>query len=699
MALARRLYLTYQDDADTACLAEIWQEGYGGAATEMTMGSIPVVKRYGGVGWKNIIGSEATVSFYSSDDLSWLNTADGKDIKFIYYRAGVLDFSGYALPDQFSDPLGPYPREFIFVASDRLGVLSSIDYVDATPLPYETIESAIVIIAQALAKTGLTLNINCVCNLYEDSMSSGPTDDPIEQLDVRQDIIVDDDLNPGSCAAILDVILQTFQLRLVQSAGEWWLWRVPETENDPLSYRIFDSAGAYSSAGEFASGSQLKTTNSTTFIMLADCSIEGVAPYRDVAITSYYDPRESVFRGWKFPENEFITTTTFRHFTVGVASGWTQFQVGDNYMISCDQIAAFDATKYIRTETIQVKTGTAQWKLTIPCGCTNNGTLIVRIVLWAAGPTGYSVQQDGTWLQSALAQDIVFPVPLKDIGEVDSVEFLCDAIPADGDLYIDIYTPYYGAATTFYVDEIKFFPISAIGIPWKETDTSKITINSNNNVSLGYSINLTDTPLYNTELFVYRGLAQVGGVLTEAWQLDGAGTSRTLVEWLQQWVDATTGSFRFQGGILGSSNYFNPIKLTEFNDEVFLWEAVSYNTKTRIWSGSAMQLKGVLLAGATTAVSPRTGGSASGGGGGIVAPVTPFTGYRAAVSVALASGDNTVSFSSPFAGGSSYTLRVLALTTAGGYETRGVITNKTISGFDINVDEACTMEYDAMITL
>jgi len=72
VAYVKRLYLTFQDDKDAAWTTEVYQDGYGGLSTEMVMGAEPVVIRCGGDKWKNIIGSECTIVFNSSDDVSWL---------------------------------------------------------------------------------------------------------------------------------------------------------------------------------------------------------------------------------------------------------------------------------------------------------------------------------------------------------------------------------------------------------------------------------------------------------------------------------------------------------------------------------------------------------------------------------------------------------------------------------------------------
>ena len=72
MAYGKRLHLVFQDDDNIAWTVEIYQDGYASTSTEMVMGAEPVVIRWGGDKWKNIIGSECTIVFNSSDDVSWL---------------------------------------------------------------------------------------------------------------------------------------------------------------------------------------------------------------------------------------------------------------------------------------------------------------------------------------------------------------------------------------------------------------------------------------------------------------------------------------------------------------------------------------------------------------------------------------------------------------------------------------------------
>ena len=239
MAYGKRLYMTFDDDYEgTEWLVEIYENGYAGAATEMdAMGSTPVQMRWVGSKWKNIVGCEADITLLSSEDLSWLNTADGRGIKVLIYKDSALFYSGFALPDTFTDSLGTYPREYVFTVTDQIGLLDSIEYVDGSGDPYEDYERGLIICARVLAKTGLSLNINSACNIYEDGMSSSASSDPIYQVYFRQDSIMDDELNPGSCYQMLDRILKTFQVRLFQAEGEWWLFRIPEQQSYPWEYR------------------------------------------------------------------------------------------------------------------------------------------------------------------------------------------------------------------------------------------------------------------------------------------------------------------------------------------------------------------------------------------------------------------------------------------------------------------------------
>lgn len=603
MAYAKRIYLSYKDWDDKTWTVEIYQDGYGGAASEYVAGPTPVEFRWGGNDWKNIIGSEATISILSSDDLSWLNVVTGTEIYVKILRSGSLYWSGFALPDQFTDVLN-YPRYFTFTASDRLGYLNTIDYVDGSGEPYETYEKASVIIARCLQQTGLELPINDVNNLFEDDMSAAARQDPFNQLYIRQDVIVDDDLNPGSCADILGYIMRVFQCRIFQSKGEWWIWRVVESELDPLPYTIWDKDGAVQAVtASFSSGSQYATTTgaSGAFALLRDATINAKPPYRDVTLTEVYGKRESIFRGWSLPDNEFEDDTTLKHWGISATSDWQRLEYNDRNILWSGGDTPFDVNKYVKTESVAVEASSNTWAVELEIGqkyanALSDLGMLIMIRLQIVGNDYYYNINTG-WTQSATELYSGISVPVTD-DKISKYAFTLDAFPVDGNFSIWFMQPEETGVNSYYVGSVRVQIIPDAGTAYPNETSTTFAINSANNVSLvDYPTFLADSPEAENAFAVYRGALKVGSTITDGWQLKGAGDTYTLYEWLQQWSDQNDSVYRFTGRIHGMSHFYQPIKLTEISDEVFLWTDATFNTRTLTWDGTAIQVKGVMLDG------------------------------------------------------------------------------------------------------
>lgn len=62
--------------------------------------------------------------------------------------------------------------------------------------------------------------------------------------------------------------------------------------------------------------------------------------------------------------------------------------------------------------------------------------------------------------------------------------------------------------------------------------------------------------------------------------------------------------------------------------------------------------------------------------------------------VSKIAGTSTVTFAKAFPAGSDYALWVRAIDSSG-YDIGAVDSNRTVSGFDITVDDSCTLEYIA----
>lgn len=700
MAYAKRLSCDFYDVYDTKWTVEIHDES-GVANSIMTMGPEPIITRWGGERWKSVVGSEATITITTSADMSWLSEIDETDIKIIIYKAGIVWWTGFALPDQFVDPLNA-PKYYQIQASDRIGK-TDLDFVDGSGLPYETWQSAIVIVANALKKTGLSLYIRVADNLYEDTMDYGDADDPVKQTNVRQDVIVDDELNPGSTHTMLKVLMNPKQCRIFQSGGIWNIMRIPELADDPLPWRLFDQDGAYDSNGAFTGAtSQIKPTEVSPhqdFRMMSGAVKEAILPFKTVSIFANYDKRASIFRGYSFPENEFTGSTTLRHWTQVGASPWIRWRVGDDYMIWAQTfVGGFDNSKYIESEHVPVQVTSDKWRLVMRWGHVSiGGSIVLRVILDPTAPgNNYYLRSTGAWDNSGTAYNTALPCPVSTYDSPGESEMICNAIPVAGDVYIQIFAPYIGTGSNYYFVSEAIFQISPIGLNgFEETHEFEAAISANNNSRMEAQLFLSDSQETLNSDPAFRGILKENktGTITNLWSKNGAGTKRTLVGWMQQWTNAETASYRWRGRIRGQADYFNVIRFTEIGGEIFVWEDVEYRVKNAIWEGSAIQLKGVLIDGETVDVSrsssAKTGG-AGGGGGSVVVPVTEDN-YRAG-SKALTAGSNSVPFSDTFT--LSYVLLIHCLT-AGGETVGYVITASDEFGFTITVDYDCTVYFNA----
>lgn len=708
MAYAKRLSCDFYDVFDTKWTVEIHDES-GVANSVMTMGPEPIVIRWGGSAWKSVIGSEAVIAIATSADLSWLSEIDETDVKIVIYKATVVWWTGFAIPDQFVDPLNA-PKYYQITANDRIGK-TDIDFVDGSALPYETWESAIVVIANALKLTGLSLYIRVADNLYEDTMDYGAGDDPVKQTDLRQDVIVDDELNPGSTHTMLRILMQSKQCRIFQAGGIWNIMRVPELEDDPLTWRLFDQDGAYDSNGSFTGGtSQIKVTQASPyqdFRMMSGAVKEAILPFKSVSIFGNYDRRASIFRGYSFPENEFITTTTFRHWTQYGGAAWTQWRVGDDYMIWAQNIYPADDTKYIESEHVPVQNTTDKWKLKMSFGQTNGGSMKIRVILDpTAGGNVYYLKSYGSfqaaWDNSGPVYNLTqMQVPAATYASPGSKEALCDAIPEAGVVYIQIFIPYIDSVTSYFFVSAVEFQISPLSLNgFEETHEFESALSANNTARLEAQMFLCDSRETNNSDPVFRGILKENktDTLTATWKKDGAGTGRSLVAWMQQWTGETTASYRWRGRIRGQADYFNVIQFTEISNEVFAWEDVEYRVKNAIWEGSAIQIKGVLIDGDVVDVSRSTSaltGGSGGGGGSVVIPVTEDN-YRAG-SAAVTTGSNVVAFADTFTSDYVILPSIICLD-ANGQDVGWKITASDEFGFTITVYENCTVYYHAVRT-
>nr|BDD47670.1 hypothetical protein 19 [bacterium] len=306
--------------------------------------------------------------------------------------------------------------------------------------------------------------------------------------------------------------------------------------------------------------------------------------------------------------------------------------------------------------------------------------------------TGGGTEWDNSGTDYYLSSEL--PCPEATFENPKEVQLEVPAIPAAGNIYIKFFAPVDTTTSTyFFVSSVELQIVPALINDFPATAVETTEINTDNNERLSVSVMLADSPEVENSDPVYRGVLKENktDTYTDSWKKDGAGTGRTLVEWMQQWSNAETAAYRWRGLIKGQADYFNVVQFTQINDEVFAWEDVEYFIKSAEWGGSAIQIKGVLLHGSTETAEAGSGRSVSGGGGGGI--INPATGDYRAGTESLSSGNQTVSFSEIFT--TNYQL-FIHVENASNELIGYTLSNEDENGFDIDVDEACTLKYIAL---
>ncbi len=158
--------------------------------------------------------SSADISIFETPtfNIDKLKTSSETEIKVEHYINGVLDWSGFVIPDFFSKTIGT-PATVEMVASDRLGTLKGVTLDDLNQ--YESMRSLAV---KCLAKTGLSLPLYTMADFVNNSQTNAF----FKSLGLSGRLSDTKGRNI-SCYDILKSILVASESKLVQQSGAWYI--------------------------------------------------------------------------------------------------------------------------------------------------------------------------------------------------------------------------------------------------------------------------------------------------------------------------------------------------------------------------------------------------------------------------------------------------------------------------------------------
>ena len=238
-----KYFFTFYADRDTriengtpddyAC--DISQLDYLGDALEIQAQQNPIQINYQNTSsdkLEPIIGSEATLNLIATEDfqLEDLYTENEREFLVEIFRNGSLIWSGFIIPDgcQEAFTFAPYPISVNAV--DGLGLLKNLSYVQNDGNFYLGKQSFIEVIEACLVRLDApSLVLNTCVNIYETSMTQGDSYDPLALSYVNAErYLKDDQYTPMNCEEVLKSILEEWTAVMIQSGGEWYIYRPTE---------------------------------------------------------------------------------------------------------------------------------------------------------------------------------------------------------------------------------------------------------------------------------------------------------------------------------------------------------------------------------------------------------------------------------------------------------------------------------------
>jgi hypothetical protein len=238
-----KYFFTFYADRDTRIengtpddyTCDISQLDYDGEVIEIQAQQNPIQINYQNTSSNKleaIIGSEATLNLIATEDfeLEDLYTENEREFLVEIFRNGGLIWSGFIIPDgcQEAFTFAPYPISVNAV--DGLGLLKNLSYVQNDGNFYLGKQSFLEVINACLIRLDApSLVLNTCVNIYETSMTQGNSYDPLALSFVNSErYLKDDQFTPMNCEDVLRSILEEWTAVMIQSGGEWYIYRPTE---------------------------------------------------------------------------------------------------------------------------------------------------------------------------------------------------------------------------------------------------------------------------------------------------------------------------------------------------------------------------------------------------------------------------------------------------------------------------------------
>lgn len=284
-------FLNYCDIKGVSNVAKIFKRNHTDPAFEIELGDASPVKRYYSAGddkFTTIRAQEVELSFIATDSFQLRNiyTSDEREYRLDIYdvATNTINFSGFIIPDNSEEPFKVAPYPVTIRATDGLGALKTITYPVPVGSSTDIRQKFLHIIAFALAKTNLNLDIMTVVNIYSAGMLNGIDNDPLEQASVSPLRMTNSSGDIYTCYEALDAVCQQFGASISQVNGQWRFGRITELAKGVARYRLYDYTARFKIAGSLSTLRNLANRNGDCIIINGDANLSIQPPYKMVRV-------------------------------------------------------------------------------------------------------------------------------------------------------------------------------------------------------------------------------------------------------------------------------------------------------------------------------------------------------------------------------------------------------------------------------
>jgi hypothetical protein len=310
---------------------EILEKDYSGSVEHITASGSPATYKLNAEGEDRfyvIRASEFRFRAHVGTDFQYINlyTEDERKFQLKHYIDTVFEWAGFLIPYLYNEPYTQTPYEIEIVATDGLANLKDLDFVDASDNLYYLGGTQLSFIASILLKLGQGLNIRIACNLYEDSMLSTNSDDPIAQAVISPSLYNSEDGTPSKCDEVIKNILNEYTAVICQCDGVWMIYR-PEETISYFDYREYNSNGQYVTNGSINPIVDLIAPTSTNGIYWVNQSgsLSVIPSYGKFIVKQILNKRKSLLSSYGFELKDVVpfdgNTYFFSGWNISINSG------------------------------------------------------------------------------------------------------------------------------------------------------------------------------------------------------------------------------------------------------------------------------------------------------------------------------------------------------------------------------------------